>query len=129
MKPPSGANERKCSMKLTTAKNYLKSEDVKQGDIITFLDEGALVASAKYTYEDGTPRKDFLLKVKHNDVEKDMRLNATNKKIMIKAFGDETSAWVGKTAKINTADIMVSGKLMKTIMMSPVGGANAQYEA
>ena len=127
MQTPSGANERE-SMKLTTPKNYLKSEDVKQGDIITFLDGRALVPSAKYTYEDGTPRKDLLFKVKHNDAEKDMRMNATNKKILVKAFGDETDVWVGKTAKINTADIMVSGKLMKTIMISPIGGANTQYE-
>ncbi len=116
-------------MKLTTAKNWLKSEDVKQGDLITFLDEGAFVASAKYTYSDGTPRKDFLLKVKHNEVEKDMRLNATNKKLLIKAFGDDTADWVGKTAKLNTADIMVSGKMMKTIVISPLGGKDVQYEA
>lgn len=116
-------------MKLTTAKNYLKSEDVKQGDLITFLDEGSLVPSAKYTYNDGTPRKDFLLKVKHNDVEKDMRLNATNKKILIKVFGDETAQWVGKQAKITTADIMVNSKMMKTIIMAPVGGKDIAYEA
>tara|TARA_R110000868_G_scaffold111883_1_gene301749 strand:+ start:1976 stop:2326 length:351 start_codon:yes stop_codon:yes gene_type:complete len=116
-------------MKLVTAKNYLKSENVKQGDIITFLDEGALVASAKYTYEDGTPRKDFILKVKHNDQECDMRLNATNKKVLIKAFGDETATWIGKTARLVTADIMVNGKIMKTIVMNPIGGANTQYEA
>jgi len=117
------------TMKLTTAKNYLKSEDVKQGDIITFLDEGAFVPSAKYTYEDGTPRKDLLFKIKHNDAEKDMRMNATNKKILIKAFGEDTAVWVGKTAKLATADIMVSGKLMKTIMISPIGGTDKQYEA
>ena len=116
-------------MKLSTAKNYLKSEDVKQGDLITFLNEGEWVASAKYTYADGTPRKDFLLKVKHGESEKDMRLNATNKKLMIKAFGEETKDWIGKTANLTTADIMVSGKLMKTIMISPVGGKKAEYEA
>lgn len=116
-------------VKLSTAKNYLKSENIKQGDLIKFLDEGALVPSAKYTYNDGTPRKDFLLKVEHDGQECDMRLNATNKKILIKAFGDETSAWVGKTAKVNTADIMVSGKMMKTIVISPIGGAGLQYEA
>jgi hypothetical protein len=115
-------------MKLSGARNYLKSEDVKQGDLITFLDEGAFVPSAKYTYSDGTPRKDFLLKVKHNDVEKDMRLNATNKKLLIKAFGEETKDWISKTAKISTADIMVSGKMMKTIVMQPVGGKDVQYE-
>lgn len=116
-------------MKLVTAKNWLKSDNVKQGDLITFLDEGALVPSAKYTYNDGTPRKDFILKVKHNDQECDMRLNATNKKILIKAFGDDTLLWIGKTAKISTADIMVNSKMMKTIVMSPIGGKDVQYEA
>lgn len=116
-------------MKLTTAKNWLKSEDVKQGDLITFLNEGEWVASAKYTYADGTPRKDFLLKVKHNDADKDMRLNATNKKVLIRAFGEETKDWVGKTAKITTADIMVSGKMMKTMIIAPIGGKDVQYEA
>ena len=115
-------------MKISSAKNWLKSEDVKQGDIITFLSEGEWVASAKYTYADGTPRKDFLLKVKHGEVDKDMRLNATNKKILIKAFGDETKEWIGKTAKLAIADIMVSGKLMKTIIISPVGGKDVSYE-
>lgn len=116
-------------MKLTQTKNWLKSEDVKQGDLITFIDGGAYVPSAKYTYEDGTPRKDFLIKVTHNNIEKDFRINATNKKLLIKAFGDETNEWAGKTAKLATADIMVSGKLMKTIMISPIGGADKQYEA
>lgn len=116
-------------MKLTTAKNYLKTENIKQGDIITLLDEGQFVASAKYTYENGEPRKDFLLKVKHNDSEADMRLNATNKKVLVKAFGDETKEWVGKTIRLTTADIMVSGKMMKTIVMAPIGGKEADYEA
>ncbi len=116
-------------MKITTAKNWLKSDNVKQGDIITILDEGQWVTSAKYTYSDGTPRKDFVFKVKHNDQDLDMRLNATNKKIMVSSFGDETKEWVGKTAKLTTADIMVSGKMMKTLILAPIGGKDVQYEA
>lgn len=116
-------------MKLTTAKNWFKTENVKQGDLITFLDEGQFVPSAKYTYENGEPRKDFILKVKHNDQECDMRLNATNKKVLIKSFGDDTADWVGKSCKVDTAPIMVSGKMMKTIILSPIGGKDIQYEA
>jgi hypothetical protein len=117
-------------MKLTETKNWLKSEDVKQGDQITILDGGAYVPSAKYTYEDGTPRKDFLIKVKHNDTDKDMRINATNKKVLIKAYGNETENWMGKICSLDTANIMVSGKMMKTIIITPVGTTkDVGYEA
>lgn len=117
-------------MKITTAKNYLKSENVKQGDVVTILSEGEMVASSRYTYQNGEPRKDFLLKVKHNDSECDLRVNATNKKILVAAFGDETKDWIGKQVKIDTSSIMVSGKMMKTIIMLPVGGkSSSDYEA
>lgn len=117
-------------VKLSTAKNYLKSEDVKQGDMVTILSEGEWVASAKYTYSDGTPRKDFLLKVKHGEAEKDFRLNATNKKTLVKAYGEETADWVGKIISLETANVMVSGKMMKTMIATPVGTTkNTQYEA
>jgi hypothetical protein len=117
-------------MKLTTQRNYLKTENIKQGDLITILNEGEFVASAKYTYPNGEPRKDFLIKIKHNDQEADMRINATNKKVLVAAFGDETSAWVNKQVKLDTANVMVSGKMMKTIIMLPVGGkSSADYEA
>lgn len=116
-------------MKLTSARTYLKTEDIKQGDTITILDGGEFVASAKYTYNDGTPRKDLLFKIKHNDKELSMRLNATNKKTLVAAFGDDTDAWVGKIVKLDVANVMVSGKMMKTIIMQPVGGKSADYEA
>lgn len=116
-------------MKLTSARTYLKTEDIKQGDQITILDGGEFVASAKYTYQDGTPRKDLLFKVKHNDHDVSMRLNATNKKVLVAAFGEETESWIGKMVKLDTANVMVSGKMMKTIIMLPVGGKSSDYEA
>ena len=116
-------------MKLATARNYLKTENIKSGDLITIINEGELVASAKYTYPNGEPRKDFLIKVKHNDTEVDMRINATNKKVLIGAFGDETAQWVNKQVRLDTANVMVSGKMMKTIVMQPVGGKSVDYEA
>lgn len=117
-------------MKLSTAKVWLKTENVKNGDKIIILDEGQFVTSAKYTYPDGTPRKDFILKVKHNDAELDMRINATNKKSLIKSFGEETAEWVGKACKLDKANVMVSGKLMETIIVTPMGDTkNAEYEA
>ncbi len=116
-------------MKITTAKNYLKTENIKQNDIITILNEGELVASSRFTYNNGEPRKDFILKVKHNDSECDVRINATNKKVLVAAFGDESKDWIGKQVKIDVASVMVSGKMLKTIVMLPVGGKTSDYEA
>lgn len=117
-------------MKVSTAKVWLKSENVKNGDKIIILDEGQFVTSAKYTYADGTPRKDFILKVKHNDQELDLRINATNKKALIKAFGEETADWVGKPCKLDKVNVMVSGKLMDSIIITPMSDAKTtEYEA
>ncbi len=116
-------------MILTTSKNWLKTENIKSGDLITILNEGEVIPSARFTYESGEPRKDFVIKIKHNDQECDFRVNATNKKILIKAFGNDTAQWVNKQCKVDSAPIMVSGKMLKTIMISPIGGANVQYEA
>lgn len=116
-------------MKLQTSKNWLKSENVKAGDLITILTEGEIIPSARFTYDSGEPRKDFVIKIKHNDQECDFRVNATNKKILIKSFGDETANWVNKTAKLDVVNVMVSGKMMKSIIIQPVGGVDKSYEA
>lgn len=117
-------------MKVSTSRNYLKTENIKQGDVITILNEGEIVSSSRYTYDNGEPKKDFLIKVKHNGNDVDMRINATNKKVLIGAFGDETASWVNKQVKLDTVNVMVSGKMMKTIIMLPVGGkSSSDYEA
>lgn len=116
-------------MILTTNKNWLKTENIKAGDLITILNEGEIIPSSRFTYDSGEPRKDFVLKVKHNDQECDFRLNATNKKVLIKAFGNDTAQWISKQCKIDSAPIMVSGKMLKTIVMLPEGGKSADYEA
>ncbi len=116
-------------MKILSSKNWLKSDSVKAGDLITILTEGEIIPSARFTYDSGEPRRDFVIKIKHNDQECDFRINATNKKILVKAFGDETSLWINKQCKLDTAQVMVSGKMLKTIMVQPVGGVGTQYEA
>jgi len=117
-------------MKLTAARNWLKVEDVKEGDPITLNSEGEWVTSNKYTYADGQPKKDFVFKVFHNSVEKDFRLNATNKKALIKAYGDETTDWIGKICLVSIVNVMVSGKMMKSMILIPSGTTkNVQYEA
>jgi len=107
-------------MILTGKRNFLRVDDVKNGDVITFLNEGEWLESKKYTYSDGTPRKDFVIKVSISGTEKDMRLNATNRSNLISAFGNDTANWVGKSASLEKTKVMVGGKMMETIIVKPI---------
>jgi hypothetical protein len=108
-------------VKLSSGGNFLKGSDVKPGDVIKILDEGAWVENKKYTYPDGNPRWDFICKVQHGTEEKQFRVNATNKKILIAVWGDETSAWVGKTVKLTVETALVAGERRKMILVEPEG--------
>lgn len=98
-------------------KKFLKTADVMTNDEIKFLNEGEWVENKKFTYPDGSPKQDFVIKVLYGSDEKDMRLNKTNREALIKAYGKDTANWVGKTAKIVKVKAMVSGKLMDTIVL------------
>ena len=104
-------------MKLNDGRKYLKSDTVKNGDSITFKSEGEWLDSMNYKNEDGTPKKDFVMKVEHNGEQYDMTVNFTNRKEIIAAFGDETSDWVGKTVKVEVVKVMVGGKAKNSIMI------------
>ena len=103
-------------MKLESGQ-YLKAADVKQLDQITFQDEGEWLESQKFTYEDGTPRQDFVIKVLHAGTEKKMRLNKTNRDTLVAAYGDETKGWINKSATITKENVMVAGKKMESIVL------------
>jgi len=49
-----------------------------------------------------------------------MRLNATNRKSLVDSYGEETSVWVGKKAKLESMACMVGGKMCKTIIVLPL---------
>lgn len=111
-------------------RNWLKSADVKNGDVLTILSEGEIVTSPRYTYKNGEPKKDFIIKVNHNDKECDFTVNATNDKTLIKSFGKDTKLWLGKTIIVNVVDMMVSGSMKKSIVVQgSVDTKNTQYEA
>ncbi len=117
-------------MKLQAKRSWLKSDNVKSGDNLTFLNGGEIVVSGKFTYADGTPRKDLVFKATHNGAEVDFNMNATNKKTLIAAFGDETDQWIGKTVKLDVANVMIGGQTKKSIIVQgAVDKVNTTYEA
>jgi len=93
---------------LNQSGNYIKTAEAKDGEMVTFKDEGAWQES-KYTYDDGNPKNDFVIKVMYNNEEKSMRLNKKNRTTLSDAYGDDTSKWIGKTAEITKKIIEVGG--------------------
>ena len=92
-------------VKLGQGGSYLKSSEVNSGDIITFKNEGGWETSTKYRYKnedgsDGEFKKSFVVKVAHKDNEVLMRVNKSSRDAMVALYGDDTSQWVGKQAKI-----------------------------
>ena len=106
-------------MKLTDM-NFLKTSEVKGGEIITFLTEGEWVKNTKFTYENGDPKNDFVIKVEILEVEKSMRLSKVNRETLKAAFGDETAEWIGKQAKITKVKAMIGGKMQDMIILETV---------
>lgn len=92
-------------VKLGQGGSYLKSEQVKTGDIITFKNEGEWIESNKYRWKnedgsDGAFKKSFVISVEFGGSDLLMRVNKTSRDSMVAAYGDDTATWVGKKAKI-----------------------------
>ena len=109
--------------------NYLKTAEVKNGDIVTFKDEGSWIESTKFKYSDGNPKVDFVIKVSVNSEEKSMRLNKTNREIVIAAYGNDTSKWIDKTARITKEKVLVAGKKHDCILLEIDGMQESMEEA
>jgi uncharacterized phage-like protein YoqJ len=109
--------------------NFLKTSEVQNGDIITFRDEGLWVENTKYKYPDGNNRVDFVIKIEINGEEKSMRLNKTNREIVQAAYGNDTSKWLGKTAKITKEKMLVAGKKQDCILLEIAGAVHEPEES
>ena len=85
---------------LNAGGNYLKVEEVVDGGLIKFLDEGTWIESTKFKYDDGNPKQDFVMKVEYNGTEYNARINKISRDELLPAYGPDTSKWVGKEAKV-----------------------------
>jgi len=74
--------------------------DVAHKDVLVIESEGKWQESARFKREDGTPQNEFRInfKLDNGDV-RNTTLNWTNVKLLVKAFGDETEKWVGKSVR------------------------------
>ena len=108
--------------------NFIKSSEVVTGDIITFKDSGDWVESTRFKYDDGNPKVDFNIGVEYKGEEKQMRLNKTNREICIAVYGNDTTKWIGKTAKIKKVNALVGGKMRNCIILEIAGIQHTEEE-
>lgn len=108
-------------VKLNEGGAYLKTAEAKDGEVVEFLNEGEWIENSRYTYPDGNPRMDFVCQVRHNNEEKKMRVNKTNRDVLVAAWGIETKDWVNKKAKIELETALIAGKRQKMILLHPEG--------
>ena len=89
---------------------WMSAKNAQDGDMVKFLDEGSWQESTRFKYDDGNPVKQFIIGVEHDGEEKRLTLIKASRVAMIEAYGDDTSDWVGKSAKINLAMNTQGGK-------------------
>ena len=92
-------------MKLSKGNEYLKADNVKQGQIVQFTNAGEIEVSTQYRYknQDGTDGdfvRSLVFRVKYEGEDKKLKISAASKSSLIEAFGDDTENWVGKKASI-----------------------------
>ena len=97
--------------------NYLKAEDCKGGEICVILDEGEIT---ELTSPEGKTKSVLNIQIDFAGAEKTFTPNKSNGNILVEAFGDETSAWIGKRFKINLAKVRVFGKVKPSIVVEPL---------
>src|SRR3990167_3397080 len=79
-----------------------KGEDIKDGDLVTVLDEGQNVTG---DYGDR-----MVFKIETKNGPKNLSFNQKSMNNLIDSLGDDTVNWIGKKVKITMVRAMVSGK-------------------
>lgn len=88
-----------------------KGVDIKDNDIITIANEGKQV-EGQFGMQDI-----FLVKLANGE-EKNVALNQKSLNNLVDAFGEDSTKWIGKEAKVWIVKCMVSGKFQKVLYLA-----------
>lgn len=99
------------------AGNFLRAEDCKGGEIVEILGEGVM---EELRTPEGKVKSVLNYQVKIGESEKTFTPNKANGNAFIEAWGEDDARWVGKKFKIGLADVLVFGKVKKSIVAEPI---------
>ena len=110
------------SPNLNDLSEFLKKDDIKTGDILTFVNEGEIKDVDFSQAKDGSGvKKVFQIKVQLPDGrEKIATINKTSQESLGSAWGKITSEWVNKQAKVNYIKQLAFGKTIDVLILEPI---------
>lgn len=92
---------------------WLRVDDVKTGDLITFLDGGEEVDGFQ-----GKPAVEFNIRLSDNSEIK-ITPNRPSISALAEAWGDEAENWIGKQAIIEIKSEIINGEDKEFIVLTP----------
>lgn len=103
-------------------KNNLRNEDLQQGDIITFVNEGEIKDVDFSKAQDGSAVKTVLqiLVELPNGKNKIYTPNATTRQVLKEKWGKDTENWVNKKAKVTFVKQLAFGKQIDVLVLEPL---------
>lgn len=106
---------------------YLKVENVRDGDLITFIDPGVIIDREFKDQKSGIVELKPVLEitVDYKGDKKTYSPNTTTTKLLNKAWGAETEKWVSKQARIN---ILPASNGRDTIVAKPLASGGGSPE-
>lgn len=104
-------------MKVTIESAFLKpGENIKDGDLITFLDEGITEPNKQ------SGKNQMIMTVMTPSMEKKkISVNNTSKSNLKKVYGDESKDWIDQQARVNIVKQMVSNEMKSVIYLTQPG--------
>jgi hypothetical protein len=74
--------------------NFFKEQDFVLGSLTTTITD---VAISEFAKDGGVPERKLQIKLANDKL---LNLNSTNLKRLVKAFGDDTEGWIGRTIEL-----------------------------
>ena len=110
------------SPNLNDLSEFLKKDDIKTGDILTFVNEGEIKNVDFSKAKDGSNMKTvFQIKVQLPDGrEKVATINRTSQESLGVVYGKITSEWIDKKATVNYIKQLAFGKVMDILVLEPI---------
>src|SRR6516164_5593500 len=93
-------------MRRFSGEHFIKVDDVRDGPI---QEKIAVVRQGKYDKPD--------LVFESGDV---LSLNATNNKILMRAYGRNSDDWIGKEVELFHGEIEYQGKMQEAVLVRPI---------
>jgi len=115
---------------LKSNSEFLSKDDVKQGDILIFKDEGGYKQVDFSKTKDGKDIKEIyqITVTLPNGKDKTLTLNSTSRTALKEGFGNDTQNWVGRKGMVNLVKQLCFGKMMDVLVITPVADSTPVKE-